>query len=283
MPLPDTELRALIEHSQDLQAEGNRTFRSTLPQLRDLGRSRAGRPIDLDRLRQYRDDRRTVLKRGGFGMGALAARGLLGTAFGAAVTGIVARPVSAQEDVDIQICQTAASLENLAVATYGAALGLPFLQGNPTVVAFAETTMQQHGEHGAAFNAQAEALGGQEQTATNPRYTPIVEDATPGLTDFLPVVDLAATLEEVAQDTYLANLTLLQDTDAKMLMGSVMAVETQHLAILRAVKALLEGGAPQLIAIPTDVAALPAAAGSVSFPAAFEEPQLASPPEEGAV
>lgn len=283
MPLPDTELRQLIERSQDLQSEGNRTFRSTLPQLRDLGRSRAGRPVDLDRLRQYRDDRRTVLKRGGFGMGALAARGLLGTAFGAAVTGIVARPVSAQEDVDIQICQTAASLENLAVATYGAALGLPFLQGNATVVAFAETTMQQHSEHGAAFNAQAEALGGQEQTATNPRYTPVVEDATPGLTDFLPVVDLAATLEEVAQDTYLANLSLLQDTDAKALMAGVMAVETQHLGILRAVRALLEGGAPQLIAIPTDVAALPAAAGSVSFPAAFEEPQLASPPEEGAV
>jgi hypothetical protein len=283
MPLPDNDLRVLIEHSQDLQSEGNRTFRSTLPQLRDLGRSRAGRPVDLDRLRQYRDDRRTVLKRGGFGMGALAARGLLGTAFGAAVTGIVARPVSAQEDVDIQICQTAASLENLAVATYGAALGLPFLQQNATVVAFAETTMQQHSEHGAAFNAQAEALGGQEQTATNPRYTPVVEEATPGLTDFLPVVDLAATLEEVAQDTYLANLSLLQDTDAKALMASVMAVETQHLGILRAVKALLEGGAAQLIAIPTDVAALPAAAGSVAFPAAFEEPQMASPPEEGAV
>ena len=283
MPLPDTELRGLIEHSQDLQSEGSRTFRASLPQLRDIGRSRVGRPVDLDRLRQYRDDRRTVLKRGGFGMGALAARGLIGTAFGAAITGIVARPVSAQEDVDIQICQTAASLENLAVATYGAALGLPFLSGNATVVAFAETTMQQHSEHGAAFNAQAEALGGQEQTATNPVYTPIVQDATPGLTDFLPVVELAATLEEVAQDTYLANLSLLQDVDTKTLMASVMAVETQHLAILRAVGALLEGGAPQLIAIPTDVAALPAAAGSVSFPAAFEEPDMASPPEEGAV
>ena len=283
MPLPDSELRGLIEHSQDLQSEGNRAFRDSLPNLRELGRSRAGRPVDLDRLRQYRDDRRTVLKRGGFGMGALAARGLIGTAFGAAITGIVARPVSAQEDVDIQICQTAASLENLAVATYGAALGLPFFSSNATVVAFAETTMQQHSEHGAAFNAQAEALGGEQQTATNPKYTPIVQEATPGLTDFLPVVDLAATLEEVAQDTYLANLSLLQDGDAKALMAGVMAVETQHLGILRAVKALLEGGAPQLIAIPTDVAALPAAAGSVSFPAAFEEPQLASPPEEGAV
>lgn len=284
MTLPDTELRELIEHSQDLHADGTRTFRRSLPVMRDIGRSRAGQPIEVDRLRRYRDDRRKVLRGGGFGLGALAARGLLGTSFGAAVTSIVARPVSAQEgDVDVQICQTAASLENLAVATYGAALGLPFLSQNPTVVAFAETTRQQHSEHGAAFNAQAEALGGMEQTATNPRYTPVVEQATPGLTDFLPVVELAATLEEVAQDTYLANLLLLQDEDAKVLMASVMAVETQHLGILRAVGALLEGGAPQLITIPTDVAALPAAAGSVSFPAAFEDPDMASPPEEGAL
>lgn len=283
MALPETELRGLIEHSQDLQSDGSRSFRDSLPILRDIGRSRAGRPVDLDAVRKYGEDRRTILKRGGFGMGALAARGLIGTAFGAAVTGIVARPVSAQEDVDIQICQTAASLENLAVATYGAALGLPFFGDNATVMAFAQTTMQQHSDHGEAFNAQAAALGGEMQTATNPRYTPIVEQATPGLVDYPSVVALAATLEEVAQDTYLANLSLLQDTDAKSLMGSVMAVETQHLAILRAVGALLDGGAAQLIAIPTDVAALPAAAGSVSFPNAFEEPDMASPPEEGAV
>ncbi|MBA2281142.1 MAG: ferritin-like domain-containing protein, partial [Acidimicrobiia bacterium] len=90
-------------------------------------------------------------------------------------------------------------------------------------------------------------------------------------------------LEEVAQDTYLADLSLLTEPDIKALMGSVIAVETQHLATLRAVGALLAAGAPQLITIPTDLAALPAAAGSVAFPAAFEEPQLASPPEEGAL
>lgn len=281
--IDEGELRHLVADSEDLQSDSRRSVRESLPGLRDLGRSRRGQAVDLDALRTYRDGRRTVLKRGGFGVGALAAKGLIGTSFGAAVLGIVNRPVSAQEAVDVQILQTAASLENLAVATYGAALGLPFFSSNPTVVAFAETTMGQHAEHGASFNAQAEALGGARQDGTNPKYTPIVQEATPGLTDFLPVVDLAATLEEVAQDTYLADLTLLQDADTKALMASVMAVETQHLGILRAVKALLEGGAPQLITIPTDVAALPAAAGSVSFPEAFEEPNLASPPEEGAV
>lgn len=227
--------------------------------------------------------RRKLLKTGGFGLGILASGGLLSTVFGQRASAILNRPVQASTDVDVQIFQTASSLENLAVATYAAALTLPFIQDNAIVTAFAETTMQQHAEHGAAFNAQSEDLGGQRQEGTNPKYTPIVEEATPGLTDALAVVTLAATLEEVATDTYLANLTLLSDGNMRTLMASVMGVESQHLAVLRAVGALLEGGAPELIAIPTDVAALPAAAGSIAFPAAFEEPNLASPPEEGAV
>ena len=92
-----------------------------------------------------------------------------------------------------------------------------------------------------------------------------------------------ATLEEVATDTYLADLAMFTDLKSRMLMASVMGVECQHLATLRAVGALLDGGAPELIAIPTDIAKLPKAAGSVAFPASFEEPNLASPPEEGAV
>ena len=67
------------------------------------------------------------------------------------------------------------------------------------------------------------------------------------------------------------------------LMGSVMGVECQHLATLRAVGALLDGGAEGLIAIPTQVNQLPAAAGSVAFPDPFEAPNKAEPPESGAV
>lgn len=285
MSIDDRMLRDLVEESSDLQVDAMGDARRALPNLRDLGRSRAGR-IDKDRKEKvelFDASRRRILRNGGYGVSGLAARGLLGTAFGSAVMGIVARPVAAQEDVDIMILNTASSLENLAVAAYGAALTLPFFGENETVVAFAETTMSQHAEHGAAFNAASEAMGGPVQDATNPVYTPIVEEATPTLVDYPTVVALAATLEEVAQDTYLANLALFTDPELRTLMGSVLGVETQHLAVLRAVGALLEGGAPELITIPTDVAALPAAAGSVGFPEAMIDPDLASPPEEGAV
>lgn len=283
MKFNERALKGLIEESQDLQSGAMRDARESRAELREIGASRAGQAPDLDRLREYSVGRRQLLKTGGFGLGILASGGLLSSAFGQRAAAIVNRPLQADVDVDIQIFQTASSLENLAVATYGAALTLPFIAENAVVATFAETTMMQHAEHGAAFNAQSADLGGARQDNPNPKYTPIVEDAKAGLTDALAVVQLAATLEEVATDTYLANLTLLSDGNMRTLMASVMGVESQHLAVLRAVGALLEGGAPELIAIPTDVAALPAAAGSVAFPAAFEEPNLASPPEEGAV
>jgi hypothetical protein len=68
-------------------------------------------------------------------------------------------------------------------------------------------------------------------------------------------------------------------------MVQVMGVEAQHLATLRAVRALLEGGAEELVAVPTDLAALPAAAGSVAFEGALEKApeELVAPPESGAV
>lgn len=250
--------------------------------LQEIGRARAGQPVDLDKIRKFDADRRKIIRNGGFGLGALAARGMLATGFGATLASIVSTPAHAQSDVDVQILNTAASLENLAVATYEAALGLPFFADNAVVLAFAETTREQHAEHGEAFNAQAVDLGGSRQDQPNPVLTPMVDDAKAGLTDYAKVVELAAMLEETATDTYLMNLTLLEDADTKALMASVMAVESQHLATLRAVGALL-GAAPELIAIPTDLAALPAAAGSVSFPAPFEEPNLARTPEEGAV
>jgi rubrerythrin len=288
--IDERQLTELVTESKDLQVDAMRDVKSTLDPLTEIGRERQDRRrrfgVDRTIVQRFDDDRRKVLRNGGMGMGALAARGLLGTGFGAAILGIVNSPASAQSggDVDVQILQTAASLENLAVATYEAALGLPFIaNGNETVKAFAMTTMDQHAEHGDAFNAQAVALGGEEQTEPNPVYAQAVEDAMPGLTDAVAVVELAMTLEEVATDTYLADLALLSDTDTRSLVGSVMGVEAQHLAVLRAVNALLAGDAADLITIPTDVAALPAAAGSVAFPNAMEEPDMASPPEEGAV
>jgi len=269
----------LIEESQDLHTDAMIGARMTLPDLADASadRRRTGLSTDREVVEGFTASRQTLVKRLSIALG-----GILGVG---AVSTIMARSAAAADgDIDVMQLQTAVSLELLAVATYGAALTLPFISGgNPVIVKFAQTTMSQHDQHRDAFSAQTKTLKGTDQTATNPKYTPIVEAAKPTLKTPLDVVKLAMTLEQVATETYLADLNRYTDVTSRSLMASVMGVECQHLATLRAVAALLQGGGDSLIAIPTDITKLPAAAGSVSFPDAFEGVTMASPPEEGAV
>lgn len=279
--IDERALDELIEESQDLHTDAMAVARETLPDVSDMAadRRRAGTEVDPASIRDFAADRQTMVRRL-----ALATGGVLGVG---AVHSMFAGSVSAEDgDIDVMQLQTAVSLELLAVATYAAALTLPFIaDGNPVIIKFAETTMAQHDEHRQAFSAQTIALGGTDQTVTNPKYTPIVEDAKKTFMAPIDVVKLAATVEQVATETYLADLNRYTDVTSRVLMASVMGVECQHLSTLRAVGALIEGGAPELIAIPlgADIAKLPAAAGSVAFPDAFQGITMASPPEEGAV
>ena len=270
-------LDRLIEESQDIHTDAMAAARSTLPDLTDLAADRRRAGTAIGGAEEFDTAKNTLVRRLALSLGGVFGFGVISSVF--------AKTASAADgDIDVMQLQTAVSLELLAVATYGAALTLPFIKdGNPVIVKFAQTTMDQHDQHRQAFSAQTVALGGTDQTKTNPKYTPIVEAAKPTLLAPLDVVKLAATLEQVATETYLADLNRYTDVTSRVLMASVMGVECQHLATLRAVGALLEGGAPELIAIPTDVSKLPKAAGSVAFPDAFEGVTMASPPEEGAV
>lgn len=287
MRIDDRSLNRLLVESQDLQSDALKGAKAVLPDLADLRAERGDALPDPEQIAAYNVSRRGLLQRLGLTGGGLASRGFLASGIGAAIVAIVGQPASADEAMDIQMLNTASSLENLAVATYTAALGLDFIKnGNKTVVAFAQTTMKQHAEHSAAFNAQAKTLGGKEQSAPNPKFLAVVEQAKPNLKGPLDVVGLAAALEEVAADTYLTNLTNFTDTKSKEVMGSVLGVEVQHLAVLKAVEALLKGGGEALVAVPTDLAKLPAAAGSVGFKdGAFltTAPETIADPSTGAV
>lgn len=282
MRIDERQVAQLLVESQDLQSDAIGQVRATLPDLADLAADRRGQEVDPAEVDLFNQGRRALIRRLGLGAGGLAASGV----FGGALSTLLARPAAADQSLDIQILQTASSLERLAVNTYQTALGLPFIKnGNQVVVKFAETTMSQHDEHRKAFIAQTTALGGKGQDQPNPKFAAVVAQVAPTLKTPADVVKLAATLEKTATDTYLEDLTMLGDDKSKKLMGSIMGVESQHLATLRAVGALLAGGAPELIAIPTDVAKLPAAAGSVAFPEPFEttNPDTLAPPESGAV
>src|SRR3954462_4249834 len=220
MTIDDRALHELIVESEDLQADALRDHRKVNADLEEIHQERLARGVDPDEVRfhaeQYNEARSGILKAGGVAAGVAT--------FGAALTALMAGPAAAAgSDVDVMILQTAASLENLAVATYGAALGLDFIKnGNATVQAFAKKTREQHMAHGSAFNDTAKSLGGKAQTKTNAKYQSVVDDALPGLTDAGKVVELAPALEQVATQTYNKNCGLMMDKDAKTLMASVM-------------------------------------------------------------
>jgi rubrerythrin len=286
--IDERKLNELIVESQDLQVDAMNGIKATLPELAEIREERRGKEVDREEIDRFNANRRGLLAKMGIGAGGLATRGLVGGGLGGLAAAILATPARADRPLDIQILQTASSLERLAVNTYNTALGLPFIRnGNATVIAFARETMRQHDEHRKAFQAQTTTLGGKVQDQPNPKFQDVVNKAAPDLKAPIDVVRLAANLEKVATDTYLVNLTMFEDVQSKSIMGSVMGVEAQHLATLRAVEALLQANAENLVKVPigADLAKLPAAAGSVAFPQAFEmtTPELIAEPQSGAV
>jgi hypothetical protein len=259
----------LLEESDDLQSDAMKTA------SRDLG----GYVEAAQQARHEQGhDRDPRISRGG-----LVTAGVVGAGLVAAT----ASPAfAAGGSTDVMALQTAAGIENLAVATYKTALTLPFIGGasaNAVVKAFATKTMSQHAEHAMAFNAAVVKLGGKAQSAPDPKYAKVVQAAVPTIKSASDVVGLAITLEDVAAQTYVKDVGLVSTAELRQLFASVAGVESQHRAILLAVQALLKGGAPQLIALPPDAAKLPAAAGSVGFPDSFYATSMAAPVSEGAV
>lgn len=285
----DRELDLLIEESQDLNSDAIARSRESLEEMVETGQARRSHG-EVDPAESVETARAT---QDGIRKGLVAGGSLATAAFGAALLGLTASAAFADAPADVQMLQTAASIENLAVKTYQTALTLPYIGGssaNGVVKAFAQTTMAQHTQHAQAFNSAVSALGGKPQNSPDPRYVPVVDNAVAAITKedpaagALAVVGLAITLENVAAETYVANCSTLSDINARKVTASIMGVEAQHVATLLAVQALLKGGAPQLIALsPTVVAQLPAAAGSVGFPNTFYPTQNASPASEGAL
>ena len=221
-------LTELLEESQDLQADALRPTHEALDELVETAHA------------QREDD----------AAASLAGTALLGAAGGAILVGALASAAAASSSSDVQILQTAASIENLAVSTYKTALTLPYIGGssaNPVVTKFSQVTMGQHAQHADAFNAAVKSLGGKAQT-------------------------------------YVKDTALATKATNKALLASIMGIEAQHVSVLLAVQALLMAGAPQLISLsPGTAAMLPAAAGSVGFPNAFYKTNSAAPAGQGAV
>jgi Ferritin-like domain len=278
-------LTELLEESQDLQADALRPTHEALSELVEA--SHSSRDDDVTSNLAFHEEHQRSLR------SSIGTTTLLSAAGGLGLVGVLASTAGAASSRDVQLLQTAASIENLAVSTYKTALTLPYIGGtaaNPVVAKFAQVTMGQHAQHADAFNAAAKQMGGKTQSQPDPAFVPVVDKAVKSLGSAtaaqgaLGVVALAMELENIAAETYVKDTVLAKSTTNKALFASIMGIEAQHVSVLLAVQALLKAGAPQLISLaPGTAAMLPAAAGSVGFPNAFYKTNSAAPASQGAV
>ncbi|MCU1621490.1 MAG: Ferritin-like protein [Frankiales bacterium] len=159
---------------------------------------------------------------------------------------------------------TNASLENLAVFAYGAALKAAptgkFGKTVPAAVAqFAAVAMKQHQDHADAFNAALRGAGGTPYTKPDPALTPAVLKMFGAVKSVPGLAMLAITLENTAAATYIQQMGTLTSASAIAAVATIAPVERQHAAIL----SFVLGDYPvpdtfvKLIATPTSLGARP--------------------------
>ncbi len=122
MAVDDRRLRELLEQSQDHHADAMTDVREALPALAEI-RGSHRRRADPEGLARFDRARRRVLGCLGLtGAAGLSTRAVGYGSLGVLLHTLLATAARADVALDIQILQTASSLEILAVATYGAAL-----------------------------------------------------------------------------------------------------------------------------------------------------------------
>jgi hypothetical protein len=138
--------------------------------------------------------------------------------------------------VDVRVAALAASLENLAVATYTAGLkaaGAGKLGKVPPAVAtFAVTARAQHAQHAAAWNGILGAVGYDKVTGPDTVVESLVDSQFAKVTNVVGLAKLALELETVAAATYLNGISVVSGTQAIETAATIQPVEMQHVAIL---------------------------------------------------
>jgi rubrerythrin len=190
-------------------------------------------------------NRRTFLLGAGgalAGVGVLAAvastPGLAAAASASSVTPTTSSTSNPEAGLSgtLAVAALAASLENLAVYTYGAA-ATAAAAGKlgtvpPAIGQFVKTVTAQHTQHAAAWNSLLTGAGKKAVTVTDPALTPSVDQQLGQVTTLTQVAQLALMLENTAAQTYQAEASKLKSAKAVAVAATIQPVEMQHAAIL---------------------------------------------------
>ena len=192
---------------------------------------------DDDHLTALRPSRRGFL----FGTGALFGGVALGLHQGlVSVASAAAAPTSAAAPKytgDLAVVALAASLENLAVATYGAALDAA-QAGKlgtvpPAIGEFVTVARDQHRDHASAWNAVLAKAGKKKVTGVDLTVkNAVVDPAFAAVSDVGGAANLALELENSAAATYLSAIGAVKSKGGIKTAATIQPVEMQHAAIL---------------------------------------------------
>lgn len=137
---------------------------------------------------------------------------------------------------DLEIAMAAAGLEALAVGTYksglDAATGGKLGAVPPAVAEFAKTAMAHHEAAMKAWNDVLATASKPAVTEPNATLKPKVDAQFAQVKDVAGLANLALMLEEIAADTYLKAVSMLQSKEAIKLAGSIQVIDQQHRAVL---------------------------------------------------
>ncbi len=236
---------AISEHElRSMTAELEDTHQATLPVMKEA----------LQEWTELRHQIRTGVakvapSRRGFLMGAGVALGGLAlaacgssskssTASGNTTIPTTAAPTSSNKLTgDLAVVALAASLENLAVQTYGAGISAA-TAGKlgtvpPAVVTFAQTVMGQHKQHAEAWNAVLAGANIPMVTGVDTTVkTAVVDPAFAKVKNAAGLAALALELENVAAATYLEAISVVSAPAGIKTAATIEPVELQHAAIL---------------------------------------------------
>ena len=230
MQISEAELRSMTADLADMHHE---TFPALQEELADFGASLRPDAAKDGGLIRIGATRRQFL----FGVG-LAAGGLaLAACGGNSDNGTTAAPSNGSSDkADTAGLRTNASIENLAVFAYGAALSAApkgkFGKVPDAVAGFAQHAMAQHADHAKAFNAALKGAGAQEYTKPDPALAATVQTAFGKIDNVPDLAKLALSLENTAAATYIKQMGEFTSPQALSAVATIAPVERQHAAIL---------------------------------------------------
>jgi hypothetical protein len=238
LALSEAELTSLTKELRDAHDDTMPSMRESVAAWAESDDVHEG----ITRIVATPSSRRAFLLGGGAFLGGVALVGSgMGSGLAAAATRrSVAVPASvgrAQKLTgDLAVVALAASLENLAVATYQAGIDAA-TKGSlgdvpPAVVTFAQTAQGQHKDHAAAWNAVLAGAGKQEVTGVDLTVKQSVDKAFAQVKDVPGLAKLALELENGAAATYLAAIGAVKSPAGIKTAASIQPVEMQHAAIL---------------------------------------------------